>query len=216
MNVEQIRQGTIGEGYGICDLSTSTRYFDYSDSGDSGNWNAPVLQMQTATLVKIARTTTDGLWTLTQTITNSPGPNPYAKVLMQLKNNSAIGKAAYLFRWVDVDPGNPAETDSDFNESLDSSFASAFGWVAVNETGSSGSNAPSFGLMFQGVGNPTPASVPYGRNGYSLIGAGPDPCNPAAAYQSPINLTDGTFEYLWFVELTKGQSVSVTGKYFSF
>jgi hypothetical protein len=221
--VEQIRQGSYGEGYGICDLTENVAYYDFSDDGASSNWGSPVLISHTSGMVKISRTTSDGLWVLTQTITNSPGPNPSAKVLMQLKNNSGIAKEAYLFRWADVDPGNAANGDNfstgtdDFKESFDSSFSSAWGYVALNETGSSGSDAPSYGLMFQDVGSPTPATVPYGRDGYSLdSSAGPAPCSPFSNYASPINLTDGAIEYLWFVELNKEQAVSVTGKYFSF
>jgi hypothetical protein len=214
-NVEQIRQSLDGEGYGICDLSTKVAYYDYSDFGATSNWDSPVLVSHTANMVKISRTTSDGLWVLTQTITNSPGPNPSSKVLMQLKNNSDTPKYAFLLRFADVDPGNAANTDSDFNESFDSSFSSAWGYVALNETDSSGSNAPSYGLMFQDVGSPVPASVPYGRDGYTAA-YNPDPCDPTHSYESPVNLSDATIEYLWVFALNKQQAVSVTGKYFSF
>ena len=32
------------------------------------------------------------------------GTTPYAKIEMQLKNNTAVGKEVYLFRWADIDP----------------------------------------------------------------------------------------------------------------
>jgi hypothetical protein len=64
---DQVAQGGVGEGYGVCDISTGISYYDWSYV-DSGTWGAPVLLSSTAAEVKIARTTTDGLWTLTQTI----------------------------------------------------------------------------------------------------------------------------------------------------
>src|ERR1700733_2753367 len=43
---EHIREGRYQEGYAICDFGTTsgveTKYFDYADGGDSGNWQAPV------------------------------------------------------------------------------------------------------------------------------------------------------------------------------
>src|SRR5215469_11636579 len=100
---DQIAQGGAAEGYGVCDLSTNTAYYDWAYL-DSGNWGAPTLVSNTATAVRIARTTTDGLWTLTQTISKVSGVQPYAKVTMALKNNTAITKDAYLVRYADVDP----------------------------------------------------------------------------------------------------------------
>ena len=32
---EYIRIGSFGEGYGVCDFTTTTRYSDYADYGDS-------------------------------------------------------------------------------------------------------------------------------------------------------------------------------------
>lgn len=47
-------QSGTDEGYGWCDTSSATSYFDYGPRfGDSGNWNPAVLVSQTATLVKI-------------------------------------------------------------------------------------------------------------------------------------------------------------------
>ncbi len=218
--VEQIRQGGFSEGYGICDLTAGdVAYYDYADMGDSGNWDAPVLVSKTASMVKISRTTSDGLWVLTQTITNSPGPNPSAKVLMELKNNSATPKEAFLMRYADVDPGKASDTDMEpdgFLESFDSSGSSAWGYVPSYDGSDSG--APSYGMMFQKVGNPVPSSVPYAYNGYVQdTPDGPEPCAPGDEFVAPLANTDGSIVYLWIVEnLNKEQAVSVTGKYFSF
>ncbi len=104
--IEQIDQAGSYEGYGICDGSTSIGYYDYAYA-DSGNWNAPTTVSHTATPVKIARTTSDGAWTLTQTITSMPGPNPYAKIAMALKNNSGETKSASLMRYAKSLPVMP-------------------------------------------------------------------------------------------------------------
>jgi hypothetical protein len=53
-------------------------------------------------LVKIARTTVDGNWTLTQTITKVPSPASI-KVVMALKNNQAVSDVAYLVRFADAE-----------------------------------------------------------------------------------------------------------------
>jgi hypothetical protein len=213
--VEQIRQGGFAEGYGICDLTGGdVAYYDFADGGSSG-FGAPVLDTKNATLVKITRTTTDGLWTLIQTLSNSVGTNPAAKVTMQLKNNSSVTKEAFLFRWADVDPGNTSDTDTNFDESFDSTGTAAWGWVpSANDM----SSAPSHGMMFQNSGNLTPPSVAYASDGYGLnTSSSPAPCNPSAGYTSPISDTDGAILYLWIPEdIKKNQTVTVNGKYFSF
>src|SRR5882672_597163 len=55
------------EGYGLCNESPVVAYYDYGQYGDSANWGAATVLSQTAKSVKIARTTIDGVWTLTQT-----------------------------------------------------------------------------------------------------------------------------------------------------
>ncbi len=214
---EQIDQGTIGEGYGVCDVSTDVGYYDYSDDGASG-WGSAVLDTHNGTLVKITRTTTDGLWTLIQTLSNSPGSNPGVKVTMQLKNNSSVTKTAFLFRWADVDPGRSAQGDQlftdDFEESFDSTFSAAWGEVPA---GGDNSGAPSYGLMFQNSGVQTPPGAVYARDGYSLnTSVPPAACNPAANFVNGLTNTDGSILYLWAAEIKKAQTITVNGRYFSF
>src|SRR5215471_358291 len=135
---DQIAQGGFAEGYGICDFSTGISYFDYAYT-ESGNWNSPVLVALTTGMVKIARTTSDGAWTLTQTITKTAGPSPSAKVTMAIKNNSGAQKEFYLLRYADVDPSD-ANSTGNFQESFDSSKFSAWGYEALN------SGRPAIGL----------------------------------------------------------------------
>lgn len=78
----------IGEGYAFCNCgSTNKEYYDYAGFGDSGNWKAPTTVSSTAQTVVISRETSDGLFTLTQTITQNIA-NAFVRVTMALKNNS--------------------------------------------------------------------------------------------------------------------------------
>jgi hypothetical protein len=203
---DQIAQGSVGEGYGVCDNSTGVSYFDWA-LFDSGTWGAPVLVSNTAIAVKISRTTTDGLWTLTQTIGKQAGLQPYAKITMALKNNSGITKDAYLVRYGDVDPAAAPFTDTNFAESFDSSQYSAWGYAALNN--SLGEN--SLGLMLEEVGRP---NVPYGFVGIAQNTSGPpDPCNPFGNYGGYQASVDGSVELLWLLQLGAFRTGTVTAKY---
>lgn len=158
VGVEHIAVGSFSEGYGIC--SAGVAYYDYADSGDSGNWGAPTLLSHTATAVKIARTTSDGIWTLTQTITQVAASSSI-KIAMALKNNTAIARGADLLRYADTD------IDSVFNNNLDSTLNSAFAWNSLGLAGP-------YGLQLQAFGN-----SPFYHEGFvQNVAAGPDPCNP--------------------------------------
>jgi hypothetical protein len=154
--IEYLDLGTLSEGYGVCDESTGATYYDYADYGASGFGTATTLS-SSATSVKIARTTNDGAWTLTQIITKvgggtGAGESPYAKIEMQLKNNSGVEKEALLLRWADVDPYDANETLS-FTESFDSTYNSAWGYT--NYYNSYNGDYNGYGLMIQNIGNPT-------------------------------------------------------------
>jgi hypothetical protein len=143
---EHIRHGIVGEGCGVCDVNTNTEYFDYSLFGDSPNWGVPTLGNQTATSVKIARTTTDGVWTLTQTFTQVAGTSPLVKLTMSLRNNSAIDRTVFLMRYADVEP------DHLFTSSMGATSNSAFAFdqTVVGNVGLRGN----FGLILQGAALP--------------------------------------------------------------
>jgi len=100
--------GANGEGYGLCDQNAPLNYTDYGVS-DTGNWGNATVLSHNLTAVKIARTTADGHWTLTQTITKVPATSSI-KVVMALKNNQAVSDVAYLVRFADAEP---ATTDLD-------------------------------------------------------------------------------------------------------
>jgi hypothetical protein len=201
-----IAQGGVAEGYGVCDTSTGISYYDWAYF-DSGTWGAPVLVSSSPTAVKIRRTTTDGLWTLTQTIAKQAGAQPYAKITMALKNNSGITKVAYLVRYADVDPAASPFTDTNFSESFDSSQYSAWGYAAINN--SLGEN--SLGLMLEEIGQP---NVPYGFEGLvQNTSAAPNPCSPTANYAGYQGSVDGSVEFLWLLQLKAAQVGTVNAKY---
>ncbi|HVO60010.1 MAG TPA: hypothetical protein VMT53_03700 [Terriglobales bacterium] len=196
---DYLAQGGAAEGYGICDNSTGRAYYDYAFT-DTGNWGAPVPISHTTTVVKIARTTSDGLFTLTQTITRVAGPSPYAKVTMALKNNSGITKTPYLVRWADVDPAAAPFTDTSFSESVDASQYSAW---AYNEGG--------LGLMIEELGQPT---VPYGFVGLAGTSVLQNPCSPTnSGFQASV---DAGVAMLWALQLGPNKTGTVNAKYTQF
>lgn len=206
--VEQIRQGSVGEGYGVCDESTQTSYEDFAEIASS-NWNAPVLVSQTATMVKIERTTTDNLFILTQIITMVPGTPPYARVEMQLKNNSSGGKQAILVRWADSDPDNA--TADGYSQNLDSTNDSAFAWISYD----SGSGNDPYGLMIQNAGNPSVTNTL--RAGFAYPSAmPPNPCSVGIISGSPVLDTDGSIAYAYDLEMREDQTVTVFNRYVRF
>ena len=149
-NIQQIetpfghsQSGYGGEGYGICNESPAQNYTDYA-TGDTGNWNAATVVRSSATSVKIARTTSDGNWTLTQTITVVPlsASSPQSiNVVMALKNNQSVAKVAYLVRYADVYADGVAFDL--FGATLNNTFAWSYG-----------NTQPFFGLQLQNVGTP--------------------------------------------------------------
>jgi hypothetical protein len=153
------------EGYGICDFfpATPASYYDYA-TNDSGNWGPTTLLSSTATSVKFVRVTSDGLWQLTQTITELPASaqSPAsAKVAMALKNLTAVPRTAYLMRFADIDA---------FNQFANNDFLVAYRTV-------SGSNFDSYGLTL------TANTFFPGLVGSFILntgGLGPDPCHPDA------------------------------------
>ncbi|HUM07063.1 MAG TPA: hypothetical protein VLT90_16465 [Terriglobales bacterium] len=145
-----------GEGYAFCETSGSpTPYYDFAGFGDSGNWQAPVLLHSTATSVQIARTSSNNIWTLKQTFTQNAG-TANLKVVMSVKNNSAVSRNIRFMRWVAASANN-----DHFHNTFTSSFTSVFAWAG-------------FGLVMQNVPPWTDLAGGY----VQWTPVGPDPCNP--------------------------------------
>lgn len=148
--------GAFGEGYGICDQNVGPQ--NYSDYGvsDTGNWQNTIVLSHSSTSVKIARTTADGHWTLTQTITKLPTS---IKVVMALKNNQAVSDVAYLVRFADAEPSTNGE---DFwAGGLNSALARTF------------QEGPNYGLQLANVGVP---QFSYWQGFAQGVNTGPNAC----------------------------------------
>ncbi|MGA8313635.1 MAG: hypothetical protein WB755_26665 [Terriglobales bacterium] len=191
--IEYIGLAPKGEGYGMCDFDSSTQYFDYAGYGDSGNWQAPVKVSSSATSVQIKRTTHDGLYTLTQTITQDAA-NALAKVSMSVKNNDSSVHHIGLLRYADVDANSNPNNDFDYT------FHTAFG----------NTNA-GYGLELQHV------------SGGALNGGftqdapgGPNPCQFFTQVIGPIASEDGSIFMQYDITLAAGVTKAVVVNYKAF
>jgi hypothetical protein len=200
--IEHIKSDTSSEGYGLCDGGAGLEYYDWAGAGASANWGKATLVTHTATEVKIERTTSDGVWTLTQTITQNMA-GAYAKVEMQFKNNSAVAKGGFFMRWADVNADN-----STINN-LDSTALSAWGYrEATNDI-----VFTPYGLLLQNLGVAT-----ISHSGYALnSNQPPDVCEPALNANGTLTATDGSIMMLYaFGGLGKNQTATVNVKYTAF
>src|SRR5262245_3697811 len=204
---EHLAAGAFGEGYGICDATAGAEYFDYADFGDSANWGPATLVTQSATLVKIARTTADGAWTLTQNITMVAATSPAVKVAMALRNNTTTDRVALLMRYADVD------ANSSFVNSFGATSNSGFGWdpTAFANIGLRGN----FGLNLVADALPQQHSPDLGPQGFTQsTPAGPAPCNPYAQMFPGLQpAADGSVVAIYELGVPKKGSKSVTMNY---
>jgi hypothetical protein len=162
------------EGYGLCNESPIVAYYDYANSGNSASWASSSLLSQTATRVKIARTTADGIWTLTQTITLDKA-SPGIKIAMALKNNTAAARVAYLVRYGDVDA-------DDVHDNFSATTDGAFGWTSSFPFGANNGS----GLELRNVGQ---LQFGYLQGFARSTHLPPNPCNFAGESSGSV-LTD--------------------------
>ena len=189
------------EGYGLCNESPVVVYYDYGQFGDSGNWGAVSLITQTAKSVKLARTTIDGIWTLTQTFTLVPA-TPAVKVVMALKNNTAAPRVAYLVRHADIDAdwNNTGVEENNLSATTDGAFA----WNASIPFGANSG----FGLELENVGQPKFGYLQgFARTTYQP----PNPCNFAGESSGTVltNL-DGSVALTYADSIGAGKTKTAT------
>ena len=187
-----------GEGYGFCDLATETSYHDYASFGDSGNMQPAITLSHTAKSVKIARTTSDGMWTLTQTISLINGISPSVRITMALKNNTPGARTAALVRYADVDAAGVLLNN--FDDTLDS----AFGYNSIDST------LP-YGLVLQNLG-----TVPSHHLGLVIQNfQPPDACGPFnGVLLNHLEGVDGSLRHAYdFTSIPKLGSFVVTLEY---
>lgn len=189
---------TLGEGYGFCDLTTQTAYSDYAAFGDTGNWQPAITLSHTAKSVKIVRATTDGLWTLTQTISMITGISPSVRITMALKNNTSGARTAALVRYADVDAAG--FTFNNFDDTVDS----AFGYNSID-------SAQPYGLVLQNLG-----TVPSHHLGLVIQNfQPPDACGPFnGVLLHHLEAVDGSLRHAYdFTSIPKSGSFVVTLEY---
>jgi len=154
-----------GEGYGFCDQDAQVAYSDFGGLGDSGNWKTAKVVNRGPNFVKIARTTSDGLWTLTQTVTRTDGNLPSAKVVMALTNNSTVAKEVTLLRDADMDAAGISIN------TFDATNNSAMAWNSVSLDPST-----AHGVVLQALGAEPFLTFAYAQD----TALPPDPCDPLA------------------------------------
>ncbi len=200
---EHIRIGSVNEGYAICDFGTTTgtetKYYDYADGGDSGNWQAPVTTQPGGVNtfpLKIVRTTSDGVYTLTQTFTRDT-VEPTVKIAMTLKNNTKAARDFALVRYADIDANNGDNNETDL---FDFSHDAAWGY-------NNGFNL--YGVMLFTV--PTNvAHFGFVQSTYQI----PDPCGPVNNLPASTPWSgDGSVGFEWNNTLNNAKSIAVTAEY---
>ncbi len=191
---EYIATSPIGEGYAFCDFDTATQYYDYAGYGDSGNWQAPVTVSSSGTSVKISRKTTDGIYTLTQTIAQNV-PNAFAQVTMALKNNTGVSHHVGLLRYADVDAQGSTSNNFDFT------YRTAYGY---NEAG--------YGLQIKFL-----SGFAFNGGFAQIIPGGPNPCQIFThVVYAPQQNIDGSIFAQFDMELAKNATGTVVVEYKSF
>jgi len=195
---EHIREGQVGEGYGICDRTANAGYFDYADEGASGNWNSSiVVQSGGANTfpLKITRTTSDGIFTLTQVFSSNTSER-IAKIAMTLKNNSGVSKSILFLRFADIDANNAH--NGDFMNEFDYGFDSAWGY-----------NSFAYGLALSTV----PTGTSHDGRVWRTTSAGPNPCNSSLNVPPTPFFGDGSAGIVYGFTLAAGKSTTVTVEY---
>jgi hypothetical protein len=191
--VEFIATAPAGEGYAFCDFDSATQYFDYAGYGDSGNWRAPKTISSSDSMVKIERTTNDGIYTLTQTIVRDAN-NGLANVTMTLKNNTGTARHIGLLRYADVDANNIALNSFDFT------LRTAFGYQQGG-----------YGLQLRYVSGFAP------NGGFSQdIPGGPDACQIFTHVVGPLQGVDGSIFMQFDFELQNNSSQTAVMTYKAF
>ena len=189
--------GANGEGYGICNESPAQNYTDYGVS-DTNNWQTATVLSQSSGSIKIARTTADGNWTLTQTISKVPSTSSI-KVVMALKNNQSTAHVAYLVRFADAEPPFNQQANNFFVGGLTSALARTY------------QPDPNYGLQLSNAG-----AIPFSFwQGYAQsVNTGPNACAFAfnEAFNNFRNIV-GSIEMVYAGTIGAGLTKTVTLSY---
>ena len=129
---EHIFEGTVGEGYQICDFSTLIAYTDYAGAADTGNWKASIITQPNGPNtfpLTIKRTTVDGKYTLTQKFSQLPADFTI-KIATTVKNNTTGSPFLYLYRFADLDIDNAGSFSTDW---FDQGANAAWGYLPFQD-----------------------------------------------------------------------------------
>lgn len=129
---EHIFEGTVGEGYQICDFTALVAYTDYAAAADTGNWKASVVTQPNGPNtfpLTIKRTTTDGKYTLTQKFSQVPADFTI-KIATTVKNNTTSSPFLYVYRYADLDIDNAGAFSIDW---FDQGANSAWGYLPFQD-----------------------------------------------------------------------------------
>jgi hypothetical protein len=92
------------EGYGLCDVTAGgTEYWDFEGGWGESGWGAAVTTSLAP--LTIVRTTTDGIWQLTQKYAKNC-TDKEVKITMIVKNNSGVARTFKLMRMAKIDPNS--------------------------------------------------------------------------------------------------------------
>jgi hypothetical protein len=192
---EFINNGGLMEGYGICDDTSNVSYYDYA-SQNSGNWGGSVATAVNATTEKFVRTSSDGIWQLTQTIQQikaSASGTGGVKITMALKNLTGIARNVTLLRVANVNAG-PVPTTNEFVSSDNSAFG--------QEPGAS------WGLGL------TTNTFTFAHNGAVFnVPTGPDPCHYVTHIVNFAFVEDGSIGHVYAISVPKGATKTVAMTY---
>ena len=152
----------------------------------------------TTTAVKIARTTSDGHWTLTQTITKVSQTSSIT-IAMAITNHQAVAKKVYILRYADSKPDGSAQ------QGINATHNGVYSWLDARDP-----SLPPGGLQLQNVGNP-PFS--YWQGFARTVDYGPNACDFAAnstAVATIVNSASMTMAYVGTVYANGTKTVTVT------
>jgi hypothetical protein len=191
--------GANGEGYGICNESPPQNYTDYGVS-DTGNWQPAIVLSQSSGSIKIARTTGDGNWTLTQTISKVPSTSSI-KVVMALKNNQSTPHVVYLVRFADAEPPFNTGYEDIWVGGLTSALARTY------------QPDPNYGLQLSNAGA---RPFIYWQGFVQYVNTGPNAC--AFAFNEAVDnfnggFTRGSIEMVYVGTIGAGLTKTVTLSY---
>jgi hypothetical protein len=186
--------GTVSEGYGLCDFQVPDPYYDYASN--SRGWGPTMVSRHRGNIMQFVRTTQDGLWELTQKLTQvdaSPTSPGSLKVEMTLRNLSGEERNVVLVRHANVN-ANRTATDDRFYATRNFAYGAEPGL--------------SFGLGL------TTNTFDFNAAGLTQsVPTGPNPCAVTENANFDQFVGDGSIEMVYSMTIPAGTSQTVQMTY---